>query len=454
MVALRGAPGLSGATSSRSPESARRSDTTWAGSPRSRGRTRSAGSQLPLRESLGDGIPGLLLRGVPGQERARLPRRDGVLLALLVAGANPARRGGAALPAAGRRPLSRLDRHDLQHRDPPPAARLPVPRAGGSRRASRAPGNAAGPRARPALAALCALPVVSAVELVRIHPHELSYFNPFAGGTGGGAQILSDSNVDWGLDLKRLAAELSRRGVTDPTVAYFGGDDVFERIGVSEFAAEPEVRGRLDRRLRLLPGGRARFLCVSWCARSGRGPLRARAGGRGAGPACRPHRLLDQSLRVAPEGKDWPLKLSVVMPVYNEAKTVREIVRLVLDVPIDKEILIVDDGSTDGTRDILREMDGKGGIRVFLQPRQPGQGRGGVGRLPVRRPATSSSCRTPTSSTTPKEYVKLLGPIARRPRRRRLRLALPRRRRAARPLLLAHGRQPVPDARLEHVHRT
>jgi hypothetical protein len=92
---------------------------------------------------------------------------------------------------------------------------------------------------------LCALPLVSLAETAAIHPHELSYFNALAGGPLQGRKILSDSNVDWGLDLKRLAAELSRRGVKDPTVVYFGGDDVFERIGVSDFAAEPRVRGRL-----------------------------------------------------------------------------------------------------------------------------------------------------------------------------------------------------------------
>jgi hypothetical protein len=89
------------------------------------------------------------------------------------------------------------------------------------------------------------LPVLSAVELARIHPHELSYFNPLAGGPAAGARILSDSNIDWGLDLIRLGAELKRRGVPDATVAYFGGDRVDYRVGVPSFQAIPVVRGRL-----------------------------------------------------------------------------------------------------------------------------------------------------------------------------------------------------------------
>lgn len=92
---------------------------------------------------------------------------------------------------------------------------------------------------------LAALPVLSAVEIARIHPHELSYFNPLAGGPERGRRILSDSNVDWGLDLKRLAAEVNRRGAARPTVAYFGGDDVFYRLGVPDFVAEPAVTGNL-----------------------------------------------------------------------------------------------------------------------------------------------------------------------------------------------------------------
>ena len=99
--------------------------------------------------------------------------------------------------------------------------------------------------ARAAVIFWIALPAVSAAETAGIHPHELSYFNPLAGGPDKGAAILSDSNVDWGLDLKRLAAELKRRGVADPTVSYFGGDNVYFRVGVPDFSAQPIVRGRL-----------------------------------------------------------------------------------------------------------------------------------------------------------------------------------------------------------------
>jgi 4-amino-4-deoxy-L-arabinose transferase-like glycosyltransferase len=105
--------------------------------------------------------------------------------------------------------------------------------------------DATGPLARPAVLALCALPAVAAGELLRIHPHELSYFNPFAGGPEKGRALLSDSNVDWGLDLARLGDELARRKIANPTVVYFGGDDVLYRTGVSDFAAEPVRRGRL-----------------------------------------------------------------------------------------------------------------------------------------------------------------------------------------------------------------
>ena len=72
------------------------------------------------------------------------------------------------------------------------------------------------------------------------------------------------------------------------------------------------------------------------------------------------------------------MKLSIVMPCYNERGTIREIVSRVLaaDIsPVDeKELLIVDDGSTDGTRDILEELARLPGVRVLLQLRNEGKG--------------------------------------------------------------------------------
>ena len=48
--------------------------------------------------------------------------------------------------------------------------------------------------------------------------------------------------------------------------------------------------------------------------------------------------------------------LSVVMPVYNERDTIQEIIRRVLAVPLRTELIVVDDGSKDGTRDLLAEL--------------------------------------------------------------------------------------------------
>jgi glycosyltransferase involved in cell wall biosynthesis len=67
-------------------------------------------------------------------------------------------------------------------------------------------------------------------------------------------------------------------------------------------------------------------------------------------------------------------KLSVVIPVYNERQWVRELVRRVQAVQIPKEIVLVDDCSTDGTRDILKEMEQEGGVTVVYQPVNRGKG--------------------------------------------------------------------------------
>lgn len=66
--------------------------------------------------------------------------------------------------------------------------------------------------------------------------------------------------------------------------------------------------------------------------------------------------------------------VSIVIPVYNEVSTIREIVRRVLRTGLAAEIVIVDDGSVDGTREILRELDGRDCVRVFLHPENRGKG--------------------------------------------------------------------------------
>lgn len=66
-------------------------------------------------------------------------------------------------------------------------------------------------------------------------------------------------------------------------------------------------------------------------------------------------------------------RLSVVIPVFNERATIKEIVGRVRAVPIDKEIILVDDGSNDGTRELLRELEGEG-VRVILHDRNRGKG--------------------------------------------------------------------------------
>ncbi len=150
---------------------------------------------------------------------------------------------------------------------------------------------------RAAVWVLAALPLLSAAEIARIHPYELSYFNPLAGGPERGRRILSDSNVDWGLDLKRLAAEVRSRGVADPTVAYFRRRRRRLPHGGAGF---PGAAGRARKtrgRLRLLSGRGSAVSPLPGDAGGGGGAGKAAGRDRRARTARGPRRLLDRALR-------------------------------------------------------------------------------------------------------------------------------------------------------------
>jgi glycosyltransferase involved in cell wall biosynthesis len=66
-------------------------------------------------------------------------------------------------------------------------------------------------------------------------------------------------------------------------------------------------------------------------------------------------------------------KLSIIVPVYNERSTVAELLRRALSVEIDKEIIVVDDGSTDGTREFLHGYNHES-VTVVMHPENLGKG--------------------------------------------------------------------------------
>ena len=67
--------------------------------------------------------------------------------------------------------------------------------------------------------------------------------------------------------------------------------------------------------------------------------------------------------------------VSIIIPVYNERLTILELIRKVKAIPLAKEIIIVDDGSTDGTRELLKLVENEEGIRVLYHQINMGKGR-------------------------------------------------------------------------------
>jgi glycosyltransferase involved in cell wall biosynthesis len=71
------------------------------------------------------------------------------------------------------------------------------------------------------------------------------------------------------------------------------------------------------------------------------------------------------------EKEEYVMKVSIVVPVFNEVNTIAEILRRVVMVGIEKEIIVVDDGSTDGTREVLRSIRG---ITLLFHEQNYGKG--------------------------------------------------------------------------------
>ena len=68
------------------------------------------------------------------------------------------------------------------------------------------------------------------------------------------------------------------------------------------------------------------------------------------------------------------MKLSIVIPVYNESATICEVIKRIEAVNGDKEVIIVDDCSTDGTRILLEKYKEREGFEIIYQPENKGKG--------------------------------------------------------------------------------
>src|SRR5215207_3662626 len=104
------------------------------------------------------------------------------------------------------------------------------------------------------------------------------------------------------------------------------------------------------------------------------------------------------------------MNLSVVIPVYNEVDNIVEILKRVQALKLANEIIVVDDGSTDGTRDVLKKLDGKKKVRVILH--ECNQGKGGAVMTGLRAAQGDLLLiQDADLEYDPRDYPELLKPI-------------------------------------------
>jgi len=102
-------------------------------------------------------------------------------------------------------------------------------------------------------------------------------------------------------------------------------------------------------------------------------------------------------------------KLSVIIPVYNEAATIVEIVKKVQAVELEKEIIIVDDGSTDGTKEIIEQLPDKNITKIY---HQKNRGKGAAIRTAIPHARGDVVVfQDADLEYDPREYVNLIQPI-------------------------------------------